>query len=90
VTYNPPPLLIRLAPINVSLPEIGDCSAESDATVFDFGAVNVTIRVRFQLRAEQLSCVANTIAEPSPLVAQAREAIQALYDQLLPAIKNPA
>lgn len=89
IAYRPPPLLIRLAPVALTMPELGNCIAESDATVFDFGAMSVALRIPFSCSARQLLQLANSLAEPESLLREARLAAEPVYQQLLPAIENP-
>jgi hypothetical protein len=90
IAFRKAPLLVRLAPTNLELPVIGDCTAQTDVTVFDFAAVSLTFRIPLHHTAEQLARLAPTLADTEPLVAKARQVAMPLYEQLLPAIKGPA
>src|SRR4051794_19895326 len=43
-TYRPPPLHLALEPVMLDLPEIGVVQAAAGLTLFDFGAVSLTLR----------------------------------------------
>jgi hypothetical protein len=89
ISYYSPPLLVRLAPAEITLPELGSVVAECDATVFDFGAVNIAFRLPFALAAGQVARLADGLADPRPLLEAAKAAAQPLFDRLRPAIKEP-
>jgi hypothetical protein len=89
IGYRPPPLRFRLPPPALDLPDLGAVQAETEATVFDFGAVSVAMQVPFQLPAEYLTRLAGWLADPAPLVTTARAALSALHPRLLPAIDDP-
>lgn len=57
--------------------------------VFDFAALNVAFRVPFSLTLAQLRVLAVTLAEPKWLMPAAKDAAQALYQQLRSAIAQP-
>lgn len=90
IHYHSPPLLVKLAAVAIDLPEIGQVEASCDATVFDFGAVNVVFRIPFQLTKDQVSSLADFLAEPAALIESARAAATPLHEKFRRAIKNPA
>jgi hypothetical protein len=69
---------------------VGTVQASGEVTIFDFAAVSVALRVPFRLCASDLSRLADDLAAPESLVRLARQAIEPLYHQLLPAIDDPA
>jgi hypothetical protein len=89
IAYRPPPLRFNLPPTRLCLPGDGSPPAECELTLFDFAAASVAFRVPFQLTRSQLSLLASRLAEPAPVVAAARAAVQPLYERLLPAIRDP-
>jgi hypothetical protein len=89
IEYRPRPLVLRLEPVCVELPEIGPVSAPAEATVFDFAAVSVALHIPFQLSADALARLAASLADPEALVEAARKTARPLYEKLLPAIEDP-
>jgi hypothetical protein len=88
--YRPPPLRFRTGPVALQLPEIGAVAAPAEVTVFDFAAVSVAIEVPFRLPPPGLSRVAGWLADPTPVVKAACEAVAPFHEQLLPAIAHPS
>jgi hypothetical protein len=88
ITYRPPPLRFPLAPAALKLPEIGPVQPEAEATLFDFGAVSVDLRVPFRLPPEALTRLAGWLADPTPLEKAARSALEALHQKVQPAIHD--
>jgi hypothetical protein len=89
-SYRPPPLHVHLEPANLDLPELGKVTASAGATIFDFAAVSVALRIPFQMPAAALVRLAGALAESGPLVQTARTVLTPLYRQLLPAIRDAA
>jgi hypothetical protein len=89
VVYRPAPLFFPLAPMALSLPELGPVSAAAGTTVFDIAAVSVAAQIPFRLSPESLTRLAGGLADPVSLVEAARAAVRPLFQQLLPAIKHP-
>ncbi len=72
------------------MPEIGLVQASAGLTLFDFGAVSLALRVPFHLPAERLLGLAGALADPSCVLQKARQILQPLYQQLLPALISPS
>jgi hypothetical protein len=72
------------------VPELGTFPVRPEATVFDFGGVSVALRTDFRADAACLTRLAGWLAEPSALVQLAQCALNPLYQQLRPAVQNPA
>src|SRR4051812_33171610 len=89
IAYRPPPLRFALPPVALSIPGDGSPPAECEATVFDFAAVSVAFRVPFKLTQSELRLLAARLAEPAPIIAAARAALEPLYNRLKPAIQDP-
>lgn len=87
--YRPSPLHIALPSIRFPLGELGSIQAKAGATVFDFGAVSVSLQVPFTSSPDALLCLAGALADTAPLIQMARAAVEPLYAQLLPAIEDP-
>ncbi len=91
--YRPAPLRFALEPVPLGVPPMGEVRPDAaEATVFDFGAVSVALRIPFALSAERLTELAGSLADPGTsagVVAAARGAVTPLYRRLLPAIARP-
>ena len=87
--YRPPPLRFALAPVPLTLPEVGVVAAPAEATVFDFAAVSLDLEVPFQLSQARLTQLAGWLAAPADLLQTARHSLDLLYQKLLPAIQDP-
>src|SRR5437879_667753 len=70
--YRPPPLRFALAPVPLTLPEVGAVAAPAEATVFDFAAVSLDLEVPFQLSQARLTQLAGWLAAPADLLQTAR------------------
>jgi hypothetical protein len=89
-SFRPPPLHLALGHLGVTLPEVGRVEASAGLTVFDFGAVSLCLRVALDLPADGYARLAGGLADPSPLVEQARTILAPIYKTLLPAIDDAA
>src|SRR5262249_51995181 len=87
--YRPAPLRYRLGAVPLSLPELGVVAADADATLFDFGAVSVALRVPFHLTLPQLTRLAGWLAEPAEVVQASRTALTPLHERLRRTIAKP-
>src|ERR1700686_3631350 len=63
IAYQPAPLQLALAPIVLDLPELGRVEAAAAATVFDFAAVSVALRLPFNHTPDQLRNLASWLAD---------------------------
>jgi hypothetical protein len=89
IAYQTPPLQLALAPLPLQLPGVGPVQASAAATVFDFAAVSVALRLPFTLDDAQLRDLAAWLADPGPIVKAVQTAVLPLYHQLKPAIRDP-
>jgi hypothetical protein len=93
ITYKPPPLRVRLAPVKLSLPGCGDAPIELvEATVFDFAAVSVSLELPLRLSRDGLTQLAGRLADPDVsrlVIRTAYAALGPLYEKVLPAIQKP-
>jgi hypothetical protein len=91
-TYRPPPLRFPLAAATLELPSVGPLAvASAVATVFDFAAVSVALRLPFQLSQADLGRLAGSMTDPTvaaEFIRVARAAVAPLYQTLLPAIRH--
>jgi hypothetical protein len=89
IGFRPPPLRFILQPVALELPEVGSIQANAELTVFDFAAVSVALHVPFQLSAEQLTRLADWLADSAPLVRAGESALRPVYERILPSISRP-
>jgi hypothetical protein len=89
IGYRPSPLRFFLAPSALTLPELGQIQASTEATLFDFAALSIALHVPFQLAAAGLTRLAAWLADPTALVQATRSALEPLHRKLLPAIEDP-
>lgn len=89
IAYRPAPLRLSTAPISLDLPELGAVTATPELTVFDFAAVSLRLKLPFLLSPESLVCVAAWLADPEPIVATVRNALERVFELLAPAITDP-
>ncbi len=89
MAYQPAPLLLTLVPVEVDLPQLGVVQAAAAATVFDFAAVSVALRIPFKLEDEQLRQIAGWLGDPTTVVQRVQAAVRPLYEQLKPALRDP-
>ncbi len=91
--YKPAPLRFGLDAAPLSLPPLGPTRpAGAEATVFDFGAASVALRIPFAAGADDLLGLAGSLADPgtaAAVVTAARESVTPLYRKLLPAVLRP-
>jgi hypothetical protein len=89
IAYQPPPLQLALPPIELELPQLGVVQAAAAATLFDFAAVSVALRIPFKLTGDELRQLAGWLGDPSPVVDRVQAALLPLYHQLKPALRDP-
>jgi hypothetical protein len=89
IAYYPAPLQLTLPSIQLDLPELGTVEAAAAATVFDFAAVSVALHLPFNHTQEQLRHLAGWLADPAPVVQRVQIALQPLFEQLRPALRDP-
>lgn len=87
--YRRPPLRVSLPEIMLELAELGTARAEVGVTIFDFGAVSVALHVPFATSPAALLRLAGSLADSTPLIQKARDAVAPLYEQLISAIEDP-
>lgn len=89
IAYRPSPLRFKLPAAPLELSSLGKVELHAEATVFDFAAVSVSLRIPFEMPAGDLTRLAGSLSESEPIVQFARRASEALYRHLLPAIERP-
>jgi len=89
IAYQPPPLQLTLAPVLMELPQLGSIQAAAVATLFDFAAVSVALRIPFTLTSDQLRQLAGWLGDPVAIVQRIQAELQPLFQQLKPAMRDP-
>jgi hypothetical protein len=87
--YRPTPLRVSLPAVRLDCAELGQLEAQASITLFDFGGVNISFQAPFSAAPEALLCFAGFLADATSVVQKAREVVQGLYQQLMPAIHDP-
>jgi hypothetical protein len=87
--YRSPPLRVSLPDVSLELPELGKVDAAAGVTLFDFGAVSVSLQFKFDMTPDQLLRLAGRLADAGDLIQKARLAVEPLHRQLLTAIEDP-
>lgn len=86
--FQPPPLYLNLGTLPLTLPEVGSVAAVAGLTLFDFGAVSLSLRVAVDLPPDAWTRLAGGLADPAPLLEKARAILRPIYDTLRPAIED--
>jgi hypothetical protein len=89
IVYQPPPLQLTLAPLRLDLPEVGPHDSPASATLFDFAAISVALRIPFTLSGDQLLKLAGWLSNPLSIVDRVQAAVRPLYERLKPSIRDP-
>ncbi|MBI3823779.1 MAG: hypothetical protein HY289_14005 [Planctomycetes bacterium] len=87
--YRPPPLRVTLPDADLEFAQIGKVQASASVTLFDFGAVSISLHIPFTARADALAQLAGALADTTPLIQKARALVEPLHQQLLGAIQDP-
>jgi hypothetical protein len=89
ICYHPTPLYVGLDPVDLDLPQLGRHKASAGISLFDFGAVSLSLRISFSLTRAQLRELAGALAEPTPLPQKAWSILSPVHEHLLPAVRGP-
>jgi hypothetical protein len=89
IGYRPAPLRFPLPEVVVRIGD-ADVRAQAEASVFDFGGVNVRLEIPLGQAAEELRRFAGDPTLQATLIAAARSAVQNLHERLRPTVKGPA
>lgn len=87
--YRPAPLRVPLPDVEFPLAELGTVKGTAGVTIFDFGAVSISIHVPFAAAPDALLRLAGALADTAPLIQTARSIVEPMHRQLLPAIQDP-
>jgi hypothetical protein len=87
IRYRPAPLRLTLDGSGLALPG-GSPGAPpaAELTLFDFGAVSLSVRFPVRMTAEELLAVAGELAEPAPLNAAARLVLSPWLERIRPVV----
>lgn len=88
IGYHPAPLRFPLSPLPCAMPGCRPIEAKLEATVFDFGGVNIRVDVPLTLTPEAWRHLADDQASLNEIVKRTRTAVAPLYQSLLPAIHD--
>ncbi|MGC3965876.1 MAG: hypothetical protein QM775_00440 [Pirellulales bacterium] len=89
ISYRPAPLQFPLADVGIRFGD-RDVTARAEASVFDFGGVNVRLEIPLDCGPEELRRAAGNPALQQSMIRAARQAVEPLHQRLLPTIKGPA
>ncbi len=88
IRYRPAPVRVGLDASALKLPgpvgAIGPARAE--LSLFDFGAVSLMVQHRLRATPAELVALAGNLAEPAPLVVEARRLLAPWFERLRPAV----
>src|SRR3954452_1723038 len=86
--YRPAPIRVPLEPDGIHLP--GNLapvrSPRAELTIFDFGAVSLSVQFPLEATADSLLELAGRLAEPAPLTEAARALLAPWIERLRPAV----
>ncbi len=88
IRYRPAPVRVGLDVSTLTLPWLGqaDGPPRGELTLFDFGAVSLLVQHRLRASPSELLSLTNDLAEPGPLVADARALLNPWFERLRPAV----
>ncbi|MBX7168287.1 MAG: hypothetical protein K1X74_18260 [Pirellulales bacterium] len=89
ISFRPPPLRVRSAPVPLELPVVGALSATVETVIFDFAAVSVALRCDLHARPGDLPALAAALIDAEPLIAVARRTARLHFAAIQPAIERP-
>jgi len=90
IAFRPAPLKFEIKSRTWDWPGLGTHDTTAEATVFDFAAVSLEVKLPLNLTAEALLAGAGKLASSEPLIRQAEESLRPLFERLRPAIEQPA
>src|SRR5438477_10207053 len=70
-SYRPAPLFVPIPNVEIELAELGLVQATARVTLFDFGAVSLSLQVAFDSTADSLLRLAGSLADAMPLIQKA-------------------
>ncbi len=90
LTYRPSPIQVPIDPEGFALP--GPCQVirplRAELTLFDFGAVSLTIPFSVQATPDELLALAGELSNTAPLNDDARKLVLPWFDRLRPAVHD--
>ncbi len=90
IGYRPPPIRVEIDPTGIDLP--GTWSFRSpprgELTLFDFGAVSLSVQYHVETTPAQLLVLAGQLAEPAAAIEAARRVLGPWLERIRPAIHD--
>jgi hypothetical protein len=88
IRYRPAPIRVDLDPSGIDLPgELSFCRApRAELTIFDFGAISLSVRFHLNISPQALLTLAGLLAEPASLTDGARRLLAPWLEQIRPAV----
>jgi hypothetical protein len=88
IRYRPAPVRVATDASGLALPGVLAASAppRAEISVFDFGAVSLSVQHRVRATPDELVALADELAEPGPLVAAARLVVSPWIERLRPVV----
>lgn len=88
IRYRPAPLRVAINPGGIVLPGRRATlhPSRAELSVFDFGALSLTVQFPIRMTPEQILTLAGELADPAPLNEAARRVVTPLIDRLRPAV----
>jgi uncharacterized Rmd1/YagE family protein len=90
IRYRPAPLRVAVDVSGLALPGAGIPTAppRGELSLFDFGAVSLTIQHPIAISPEGLLRLAAELADPAPLTAAARLTLAPWFERIRPVVEN--
>lgn len=88
-SWRPAPLQHPLGTVPLAIAELPPGTAEAVLTLYDFGAVSLSLRRTWSLPRASLLRLAAGLAAPEALLRQAQALLRPLFEKLRPAITAP-
>jgi len=89
IDYRPAPLVCMLPMASWDLQPLGRVEAAVEVILFDFATLSLSLRVPFELTANELTTLASELSTPGVLPRLGREILEPLFKSLQGAIRQP-
>ena len=89
IDYRPVPLVCMLPIASWDLQPLGRVEAAVEVILFDFATLSLSLRVPFELTANELTTLASELSTPGVLPKLGREILESLFKSLQVAIRQP-
>lgn len=77
--YRPTPLRVALPDAEIELAGIGKAQAAAGVTIFDFGAVSISLHIPFSADPATLLRLAGSLADTTLIIQKARALVEPLH-----------